>query len=64
MADMARHGRSPVGERNPQARLDTTKVEQMRHLRADTGASFRKIGRMFGVTTMTAYRAFTGQSWR
>jgi hypothetical protein len=62
--DVARHGNSLTGERNPMARLTGEAVREMRRLRAATGASYAEIARRFGVSTMTAYRAIVGQAWR
>jgi hypothetical protein len=62
--DKRRHGTCAAGERNPMARLTLEIVSQMRSMRARTGMSYRRLGEMFGVSTMTAYRAVEGQSWR
>jgi hypothetical protein len=58
------HGTTSEGERNSMAKLDDAAVLAMRQLREDTGLAYGKIGKQFGVTTMTAYRAITGQAWR
>jgi hypothetical protein len=62
-ADKARHGTTPKGERNPQARLTAEQVEQMRSLYAAGGWTFKRLGAAFGVTTMTAHRAVRRQTW-
>jgi hypothetical protein len=62
-SDRTRHGTNPVGERNPMAKLTYSKVLELRRFRAETGKSYKLIGLEFGVSTMTAYRAATGQSW-
>jgi DNA invertase Pin-like site-specific DNA recombinase len=62
-ADNVRNGISAVGEKNPQAKLTKALVADMRAYRAATGESYRLIGNRYGVTTMTAYRACTHQSW-
>jgi hypothetical protein len=63
-ADKVRHGTDPAGARNGMARLTAEQVEQMRQLRRDAGLSYRQIGANFGVSTMTAFRAVRGQSWK
>lgn len=62
--DMKIHGTTLTGERNPQAKLTAAIVSAMKHAREETGASYRKIGEQFGVSTMTAYRAIVGESWK
>ncbi len=55
--------RVPRGEENHQSKLTVADVIAMREIRRFTGASSKKIGVMFGVSQMTAYRAMVGQSW-
>lgn len=62
-ADRKRHGTTAVGERNPQAKLTLRAVEEMRACREGEAISYAKIAERFGVSTMTAYRAITGESW-
>ncbi|WP_312272267.1 HNH endonuclease [Pseudomonas sp.] len=57
------HGTSGKGEKNTMAKLTHDQVLEMREMRKETGLSYKKIAPLFGVTTMTAYRAITGQSW-
>lgn len=68
MRDMTRKGRGKIprlsGARNPLAKLTAADVHAMQLLRAEHGWSYAKIAPLFGVTTMTAYRAIVGQSWR
>lgn len=61
--DKAKHGTSPDGERNPRAKLKSGDVLAMREMRLHTSASFKEIANLFNVSTMTAYRAVTRQSW-
>jgi len=61
--DMARHGKTAKGERNPMAVLNVSIVADMRKVRADTGLYYKDIAERFGVSTMTAFRAITGRSW-
>lgn len=63
-ADKKVHGTTNAGERNGQARLTRADVEAMRRLRADTGMPFHAVAEAFGVSTMTAYRAVTRQTWK
>lgn len=53
----------PVGEFVPSAKLTFAAVEEMRHLRATTGLTYREIGAGFGVHRTTARNAITGQTW-
>jgi hypothetical protein len=63
-ADKIAHGTTPKGERNPMARLNRGAVNRMRQIRAETGQSFAVIASSFGVSTMTAFRAITGENWK
>lgn len=63
MADMKRHGRTAKGKRNPMAKLSPEKVADMRQIRLNTGAQYHAIAKQFGVSTMTAFRAITGEAW-
>jgi hypothetical protein len=63
-ADKARHGTAPVGERNPQARLTVEAVAELRAAHAAGGVSYTQLAKKFGVSTMTAWRAIRGESWR
>lgn len=62
-ADKAAHGTVSYGENNPMARLSAGLVLAMRLRREKTEDSYAAIARDYGVSTMTAYRAITGQSW-
>ena len=57
------HGTSGKGERNTMAKLTEVDVLAMREHRSATGDSHAKIGVMYNVSTMTAYRAVEGVSW-
>ena len=61
--DKERHGTAPHGQRNPMAKLTDEKVKLMKLRREQYGESFSRIAAKFNVSTMTAYRAITGQSW-
>lgn len=62
--DKQRHETSPVGERNGMAKLTEAAVKKMRLHRKSTGESYAQIAKVFGISTMTAYRAITGKQWR
>jgi hypothetical protein len=62
--DKEAHGTAPIGEKNPMARLTPEIVYMMRKMRAEEEAAYSVIGARFGVSTMTAFRAVSGQSWR
>jgi hypothetical protein len=63
-ADKAMHGTSAAGSRNPMAKLTEQTVYEMRRYRQDFGLPYKQIGAMYGVSTMTAYRAVEKQSWK
>lgn len=61
--DKRSHGSMPLGESHHGAKLTDGMVREMRQMRELTGQSYRALAECFAVTTMTAYRACTGQSW-
>ena len=61
--DKRLHGTSPIGEANPMAKLNKKTVLAMKERRLETGESYARIAREFGVSAMTAFRAITGESW-
>lgn len=63
-ADKARHGTAPNGERNPASKLTHEIVSEMRDRRKKYKTPYYKLAEQFNVSTMTAYRAVTMQSWR
>ena len=62
-ADKRAHGTDARGEKHPHAKLSERDVIRMRKLRNNTGLAFHRIAAKFGVTTMTAFRACSGQCW-
>lgn len=52
------------GETNPAAKLSEADVARLRAVRAETGLSYPKLGRMFGIATSHAHRICTSQNWR
>lgn len=67
IADMNAKGRQRsvqrFGSRNPMARLTKEHVLEIRRLRKEVGVTFVVLGKMFGVSPMTALRAAKGASW-
>ena len=63
-ADKEKHRTNPSGERNAMSKLTEATVREMRSYRAKTGESYAKIGDLFGVSTMTAYRAIVKKLWK
>ena len=61
--DKKLHGTLPFGEKNPMARLTRSDVEAMRETRITKNKPYHLIAKEYGVSTMTAYRAVTNQSW-
>lgn len=61
--DRVLHGTSAVGTKNPQSKLTDSSVKHLRALRKESAWSYKRLGNYFGVSTMTAYRAVTGQAW-
>lgn len=62
--DKERHGTATRGEKNPGAKLKAEAVREMRRMRAEHGTPFYKLAEMHGVSTMTAYRATVGHTWK
>lgn len=62
--DGKRAGKTCKGEANGMARLTRKDVEEMRLRRIEKGLTFKQLAADFGVSTMTAYRAVTEQSWK
>ncbi|AUR90563.1 HNH nuclease [Vibrio phage 1.162.O._10N.261.48.E3] len=61
--DRVEHGTSGAGESNSMAVLTEQAVAEMRKIRNETGESYKKIADKFNISTMTAFRAITGESW-
>ena len=57
------HGTVVFGERSKQAKLTEKKVVEMRS-RRQSGASYRTIGREFGVSNFSARHAVLGITWK
>jgi hypothetical protein len=68
MRDCRDRGRNYVpdvkGEKNPMAVLNYETVALMRKIRENFKTPYKKIGSMFGVSAMTAYRAIVGKAWK
>lgn len=63
-ADKVAHGTVSFGEKNPHSKLTADDVLRMRRIRRQSGISYAAIAGLFNVSTMTAFRAVTGKSWR
>lgn len=63
-ADKALHGTVGYGEKNPMAKLTWGDVYGIREDRKRLGLSYKSLGEKYGVSTMTAFRAVKGESWR
>ncbi len=44
-------------------KLSDDDIRKMRKVRKEKGTPYKKLGEMFGVTTMTAHRACNGKAW-
>jgi hypothetical protein len=51
------------GERLHNAKLNASTVLEIRRIRREQNLAYNKIARMFGVTTVTAFRADKGHCW-
>lgn len=60
--DTKAKGRSPIGERNGQAKLTAASVLAMRNLRA-SGATLISLSRLFGVSLAGTSRICSGHHW-
>lgn len=56
--------RDQRGEKNCMAKLSSDTVRRMREIYAEGSLSYSKVAKKFGVSTMAAYRAIVGQSWK
>lgn len=56
--------RSMKGDGNPSAKLTLEQAEEMRRLRADTGMSYEKLGKKFGVCANSAWEIIKGNSYQ
>ena len=61
--DKVAHGTVSKGERNGISKLTYNLVLEMRGNRASFGASYAALAKLYGVSTMTAFRAIKGESW-
>ena len=58
------HGTLNIGDKNGSAVLTYEKVAEMKRVHAEGGSTYKQTASLFGVSTMTAYRAINGDSWR
>lgn len=52
------------GTSNPMAKLNESKVNEIKSLRDNFGYSFKKIAKIMNVAPMTVHRAYTNKTWR
>lgn len=62
-ADMVTHGTKLQGETQNGAKLTESSVKEIREHR-ERGMLWKDIAALFGVSTMTAYNAGTGKTWK
>jgi len=62
--DMDAHGTKLFGELNPMSKLSADLVDKIKELREETKMPYYKMAEIFGVSTMTVFRAATGRSWK
>lgn len=61
-SDRVAHGTHSIGERNPSAILDASKVLQMREL-LSSGVTYRAVSDRFGVSISTVYAIKARRKW-
>lgn len=68
MIDMVKKNRRNYvglfGEKNPMSKLNSALVSEIKNERNTTGKSYKRISKMFGVSTMTVYRVCKNQLWK
>jgi hypothetical protein len=62
--DKDRHGTSPIGERNPKARLSVADVVEIRRLNMEDGMTHTAIGRQFGVCRSNISGIIHRRNWK
>lgn len=62
--DQRKNGCLPLGSGNGRAKLTEDKVREMRQRRRDTGESYPKLAKRFGVSCPTAFHACVGNTWK
>lgn len=62
-ADMRRHGTSPIGDRNPRAKLQWADISVVRRLRRE-GRTQQEVAAIFGVSKNTVSQIDLGRRWR
>jgi len=51
------HGTAPIGMKNPNAKLNPSKVKKLREMR-DSGKTWREVGKNFGLTISGSFSAY------
>ena len=62
--DSIRNGKIKSGESNPMAKLTKKQALEMRTIRENTDLTYKQIGKMFGVSRMTACRVINKDTWK
>lgn len=62
--DAISHGTVAKGEKLPHTILTVSKVIDLRRLRREKNISWTRLGRMFGITRITARSAALGKTWK
>jgi hypothetical protein len=62
--DKILHGTYGSGQKNSMAKLTEKQVNTMRSIREKLKTPYHEIAKMYGVSTMTAFRAVTKRSWK
>lgn len=61
--DQIRHGRTQIGEKNVNAKLDADKVRVIR-ARYSSGESLLRISKSYGVSDVSIHNIITGKTWK
>lgn len=64
VADRRKNGGLSTGEDNGRSKLTAEVVREMRRRRRETGESYPKLARRYGVSGPTAYHACVGNTWK
>ncbi len=62
--DSGRKNRTVFGPRNPMAKLKEYQVQEMRERYALGGISFSQLAKMYGISTMTCWKAVRRHQWQ
>jgi response regulator of citrate/malate metabolism len=62
--DGLKNGKILSGEANPMSKLTLEQVKEIRQIRESTNATYKEIGKQFGVARMTICRAINKETWK